>query len=95
MYKKQMLNAQAVMGEGVTRVIASFMDPDRVDEYLRDGENAPGYWEAEQAMAQVRDSSADISYVYIYQVRPDGCHGFRDVAHGGDRERCVREVDCR
>ena len=74
MYKKQMLNAQAVMGEGVTRVIASFMDPDRVDEYLRDGENAPGYWEAEQAMAQVRDSSADISYVYVYQVRPDGCH---------------------
>jgi HD-GYP domain-containing protein (c-di-GMP phosphodiesterase class II) len=74
MYRTQMLNAQAVMGEGVSRVIASFMDPDRVDEYLEKGDEAPGYKESEQAMAQVRDSSADITYVYVYQVRTDGCH---------------------
>ncbi len=74
MYKQKMFESQAVMGRGVTNAIASFMDPDRVDEYLEAGDAAPGYKESEKAMANVRDSSEDISYVYIYQIRPDGCH---------------------
>ena len=82
MYKDKMFEAQAVMGQGVTRVIASFMDPDRVDEYLEKGDDAPGYKEAEAAMAHVRDSSADITYVYIYQIQPDGCHVVFDPDKG-------------
>ena len=74
MYKKDMLTAQEAMGRGVANAVASFMDPDRVDEYLEKGEDAPGYLESERAMAQVRDSSEDISYVYVYQIREDGCH---------------------
>ena len=74
MYKKEMIQAQREMGEGVTNAIASFMDPDRVDEYLVLGDAAPGYKESEAAMAQVRDSSEDISYVYVYRIREDGCH---------------------
>ena len=74
MYKKNMLKAQADMGAGVARVVASSMDPDRVDEYLEQGDSAPGYKEAEEAMARVRDSSEDIAYVYVYQIHEDGCH---------------------
>lgn len=74
MYKKSMFEAQAEMGAGVARVVASSMDPDRVDEYLELGDDAEGYREAEEAMARVRDSSPDIKYVYVYQIREDGCH---------------------
>ena len=74
MYRKNMFEAQAGMGGGVARTVASFMDPDRVDEYLELGDAAPGYRESEAAMASVRDSSEDIKYVYVYQIRPDGCH---------------------
>lgn len=74
LYKDSIFENEAKMGAGVTRTIASFMDPDRVDEYLEKGDAVPGYKEAEQAMSQVRDSSDDIKYVYIYQIRPDGCH---------------------
>ena len=74
MYKTNMFGAQAEMGAGVTRVLASSMDPDRVEEYLTLGDAAPGYKESEAAMALVRDSSEDIAYVYVYQIREDGCH---------------------
>ena len=74
LYKNSIFENEAKMGAGVTRTLASFMDPDRVDEYLALGDAAPGYREADQAMAQVRDSSEDIKYVYVYQIRPDGCH---------------------
>ena len=62
------------MGAGVTRVVATSMDPDRVEEYLSLGDAAPGYRESEQDMVRVRDSSEDIAYVYVYQIREDGCH---------------------
>ena len=74
MYKKNMISLQGVMGSGAARVLASAMDPDRVEEYLEAGDAAPGYADAEAAMAMVRDSSEDIAYVYVYQVREDGCH---------------------
>ena len=74
MYRKNMFDTQAEMGSGVARVVASSIDPDRVDEYLEKGEETPGYKEAEEAMANIRDSSEDIKYVYVYQIREDGCH---------------------
>ena len=74
LYKESLLKTQAEMGCGVTRVLISSMDPDRVDEYLALGDSAPGYKESETAMAHVRDSSDDIEYVYVYQIREDGCH---------------------
>ncbi len=74
MYKKNMFDAQERMGMGVANVVASSFDPDRVEEYLTLGDEAPGYKESENAMAHVLDSSDDISYVYVYQIREDGCH---------------------
>jgi len=74
MYRKNMFEAQADMGMGVAKVVASSLDPDRVDEYLALGDEAPGYKEAEAAMARVRDSSENISYVYVYKILEDGCH---------------------
>ena len=74
MYRTSTIEAQREMGIGVTNVLAASFDHDRVDEYLTLGDAAPGYKEAELAMAHVRDSSPDISYVYVYQIQPDGCH---------------------
>ena len=74
LYRSKMIDAKAEMGRGVTNVLASMVDPDKVDEYLAEGEAVPGYTEIEQAMAKVRESSDGISYVYVYQIREDGCH---------------------
>ena len=68
------ISNQEEMARGVTNVLRSNMDPDRVEEYLTLGEKAPGYLESEAAMSHVRNSSGDIKYVYVYQIREDGCH---------------------
>ena len=73
-YRKALLSTRAEMGVGVTNVLIASMDADRVDEYMTLGDNAPGYRETEEAMIHVRDSSDDIEYVYVYQIREDGCH---------------------
>ena len=73
-YKKDMLDSRTEMCRDVTKVLIASMDPDRVEEYMTLGDDAPGYKESEKAMANVRDSAEDIKYVYVYQIREDGCH---------------------
>lgn len=73
-FRNNMIDAQTETARSVTRVLISSMDADRVDEYMALGDSAPGYRESEQAMARVRDSNEDVAYVYVYQIRPDGCH---------------------
>ena len=73
-YRRSTIEAQVEMGEGVTRVLIGNMDPDRVEEYKILGDAAPGYAASEAAMSNVRNSSQNIEYVYVYQIREDGCH---------------------
>ena len=64
---------------GVARLAATTIDPERVDDYLREGDSAKGYAETEQRLTDIRDSSPDIEYVYVYQIREDGCHVVFDL----------------
>lgn len=73
-FHQSTINAQIEMGKGVTRVVISNMDADRVEEYLTLGDDAPGYAESEEAMSSIVASSSGIEYVYVYQIREDGCH---------------------
>lgn len=62
------------MALGIAKTAASVFDHDRIEEYLSEGEAAPGYAESEARLSAIRESSDDISYVYVYQIREDGCH---------------------
>ncbi len=73
------LDSHEQMGIGVTHVIMSSLDPDRIDEYLEMGENAQGYPETEAALTDLLQSSENIHYVYVYQIREDGVHVVFDV----------------
>jgi len=78
-------DAQAVMGEGIANIMADRINANRIDDYLERGERMPGYSETEHAMAEVRDQFADVEYVYVYQIREDGCHVVFDLdAPGGE-----------
>ena len=62
------------MARGVTTLEASLIDPDRVDEYLEDGEKAEGYKDIENKLQMILDSSDDIQYLYVYRILDDGYH---------------------
>ncbi|MBQ8973382.1 MAG: cache domain-containing protein, partial [Clostridia bacterium] len=68
------IESQTRLAYGVANVVSDSFDHDRVDEYIRLGENAEGYAESERRMASLMASSDDIEYVYVYQILPDGCH---------------------
>ena len=73
-YRNALIDTKTDMGRGVTRVIASYFDPDKVDDYLEKGYEANGYASIREKIGRLRDTSDDITYVYVYQIREDGCH---------------------
>ena len=96
MFRNAMIDAQISMAHGVANVVTDAMDADRVEQYLTLGEAAPGYLEAEKKMIAVRESSEDISFIYVYQIREDGCHVVFDPdteETAGDEPGFVRAFD--
>lgn len=69
-----MVDKQGDYAYGVADLAKKAVDANRIDEYLLRGEAAPGYLEAEASLASIRDSFEDVEYVYVYQIREDGCH---------------------
>ena len=70
---------QYVIAESLSRVAAAFIDGNRVQDYIENGENAEGYLETKEHLYSVMRSSPDIAYVYAYQIREDGCHVVFDL----------------
>lgn len=73
-YRDTLIETRTEFGRSITRVMASYFDPDKVDEYLAKGEAVPGYTDIDRQMAVLRDNSEGVSYVYVYRILPDGCH---------------------
>ncbi len=73
-FHQSMIDAESVKAQGITDLMAQVVDPERVPEYLAEGEQAPGYVQVEKELAAIRDSFDDVQYVYVYQIREDGCH---------------------
>ena len=74
LYHTAVIDEESQMAMGVAHAVEAAFDPDRVEEYMTLGEEAPGYLESEGRMAAIAASSEDIAYVYVYQILPDGCH---------------------
>ncbi|MCR5675957.1 MAG: HD domain-containing protein [Lachnospiraceae bacterium] len=60
--------------EYAARLAAGVIDPDKVDEYIVNGEEEPGYTETREKLRQIRDNSQGVKYLYILKVREDGCY---------------------
>ena len=66
-------------GRHVASLAAAVIDPEKVDGYILKGERAPDYREAERQLEVIRDSMEYIEYVYVYQIREDGCYVVFDL----------------
>jgi len=68
------IEGEIKMGYGVANVVERMLNPDRIDDYITLGEDAPDYTSVEKNIEYVLYSSPDISFIYVYQIREDGCH---------------------
>lgn len=58
----------------LVQVAKSYIDADRVDEFIERGEAADGYSETKARLQTLMETSDDVSYVYAYRILADGCH---------------------
>ena len=73
-FHQSTIELESTKAKGITSLMANVVDPDKVAEYLAKGDAAEGYKETEQKLAEIRDSFDNVQYVYVYQIRADGCH---------------------
>ena len=66
--------------KGLTSLIAEeIIDVDRIDGYLEQGRDYPGYGDIERKLYKLREAYPDVVYLYVYQMREDGCHVVFDL----------------
>ena len=66
--------------QGLTGLIASeIVDVNRIDDYIDQGRECPGYEEIERKLYALRDAYPDVVYLYVYQMREDGCYVVFDL----------------
>jgi len=72
------------LSAGMAHLFLNIVDGDKVGEYIERGENADGYKEAYARLLEIKESTQDIKYIYIYKVTEDGCTVVFDVDVPGD-----------
>ncbi len=82
-YEKAVIKEHMRLAEGTASIAAGALDPDRVEDYLEKGEKAEGYEEIRARLEQILDSSPNITYLYVYQIKEDGCHVVFDLEGDG------------
>lgn len=75
--------------KGVALIASKSIDADSVENYKTEGRSANGYEETFNRLSILQKSIPDIKYLYVYQIREDGCHIIFDT----DEENADYEVD--
>ncbi len=82
--------------KGTSQMVANMIDPNKVDEYIAIGEDAPGYLETKQRLINVKESNSVIEFIYVYKAEPDGFHVVFDIdteEYPGDPPGYVTEIN--
>jgi HD-GYP domain-containing protein (c-di-GMP phosphodiesterase class II) len=58
--------------ENAARFAASVVDPDRIDDYLKNGKETPGYKETEDLLYKIRSNASGVEYLYVLKVEEEG-----------------------
>lgn len=67
------------LGKSTSSLVASIVNGNRIDEFIRKGEEARGYIETRNRLNLIKHSSENIEFVYVYKIMPDGCHVVFDL----------------
>lgn len=79
LYFKNAKQEKTMVAESAVKFAAELVDPDMVDDYIRNGERAEGYKETEDLLYKVRENAVGVEYLYITQIRKDGCYVVFDL----------------
>ena len=78
-FRDTLEKSEAQYATDTAKFAATLIDGDKVDEYLRRKDSAEGYFRIKRYFSLIWNSSDRIQYLYVYQIREDGCHVVFDV----------------
>lgn len=70
--------------KGVAMIAEGLIDADSIENYKREGKTSLGYEETFKHLCELQKNIPDIKYLYVYQIRQDGCHVIFDVDQESD-----------
>ncbi|MCR5507964.1 MAG: HD domain-containing protein [Lachnospiraceae bacterium] len=73
LYFKNAVAEKKDLAMNAARFAAEVVDADMIDEYIRNGEDVPGYRETEKLLYNIRDNSPGIKYLYLVKIGENGC----------------------
>ena len=79
LYKDSAVRERIKIADGITSMVVSSINPNRVDDYLTLGRAAEGYNDVERELYRIRASNSDIRFLYVYKIEEDGCHVVFDL----------------
>ena len=62
------------IAQNAAKFAAEVVDPEMLDDYIASGKAAPGYAETEDLLYKIRENASDVEYLYVIQIRKDGCY---------------------
>ena len=78
-FEESSIEQESSYAYGVANYAAEQIDPIMVDKYIEQGENNYYYRQTQTKLEQILACSPKIAYLYVYQIKEDGCHVVFDM----------------
>lgn len=72
-FRDAALEEQTAAASGAAKIAQSYIDGDRVNAYLEQGENAEEYRTISEQLKTLQEYSGNIAHVFVYRIGEDGC----------------------
>ena len=79
LYRKNSVEEKKRFAKETASLAAAVVGPDIIDDVLVLKRAANGYARTEELLKEIKATSPDIEYVYVYQIQEDGCHVIFDL----------------
>ncbi len=78
-FRDTLIASEAEYATDTARFAATLVDGNMIDKYIERKDNAEGYYRINRYFSLIWNSSDRIQYLYVYQIKEDGCHVVFDV----------------
>jgi hypothetical protein len=78
-FRDVMIEQESRYAQDVASFAATLVDCNHIDEYIERQNAAEGFYRTDRYLGLIYNSSEKIQYLYVYQIKPDGCHVVFDV----------------
>lgn len=78
-FRNVMIEQESIYAQDVATFAATLVDGNQIDEYIERQNSAEGFFRTDRYLTLIYNSSDKIQYLYVYQIKPDGCHVVFDV----------------